>query len=93
MLQSSLMPHAAAASRCDELSGEVDTWLGLLVRYQTDAILDRCGLGTLLDKAQAVVNGHMGTLAAQPGLEPATVAHVSPSCITGRRLLPGRTYC
>lgn len=66
----------------------METWLGLLVRYQTDAIMDKCGLGPLLDKAEAVVKGGMGTLASQPGLDAAVVSQVMRAFYAGLFALP-----
>jgi hypothetical protein len=75
--------HEAATENWGrKLLEELQTWLGLLVRYQSEAVLDKSGLGPMLERAQAVARlgpaagAGAGALAKQPGLDPQTVAGV-----------------
>jgi conserved oligomeric Golgi complex subunit 6 len=98
-LRASLEGHAAAApaaaSWLTKLQGEMEAWLATLVRYQSDAVLERSGLGTLLERAAAVAEAEAGggggggaPLSSQPGLDGATVAQVMKGFYSGLFALP-----
>lgn len=79
----------AARAWLGKLQGEMEAWLAALVRYQSEAVLERSGLGTLLERAAAVAEaGAGGPLSAQPGLDAATVAQTMKGFYSGLFALP-----
>jgi len=97
-LRASLEEHAAASPAATawlgKLEGEMEAWLATLVRYQSDAVLERSGLGPLLERAAAVAEAGAGAgagagpLSSQPGLGGATVAQVMKAFYSGLFALP-----
>jgi len=60
----------------ERLKAEMETWLALMVKYQSEAVLERTGLGPLLERAVAVAASSSGTLSATAGLDAGTVGEV-----------------
>lgn len=86
--------HAAASPARDWLTRETETWLDTLVNLQSDNVLERSGLGTLLERATAVTAAGaregLGArpLSLQPGLDEASVAQVMKGFYSGLFALP-----
>jgi len=62
-LQSNIMSHTAATAWTQKLNQEIETWLSLLVRYQSDSLLEFCGLTRLLEGATSIIAAGKGPLA------------------------------
>lgn len=72
----------------ERLKAEMETWLALLVRYQSEAVLERTGLGPLLERAVAVASSSSGALSATAGLDAETVGGVMKVFYQGLFSLP-----
>ena len=72
----------------ERLKEEMETWLALLVRYQSEAVLERTGLGPFLERAEAVAASSSGTLSATAGLDGGTVGGIMKGFYQGLFTLP-----
>lgn len=79
---------AAAAAWAAKLGEEIETWLDLLVRSQSEVVLERSGLGPLVERAQAVAASSSGTLSATAGLDSVTVGQTLKGFYQGLFALP-----
>lgn len=81
-------PSPAVTAWVGKLREEMETWLGLVVRYESEAVLERTGLGPLLDRAQAVSASSSGTLSATAGLDSESVTRTMEAFYRGLFTLP-----
>ncbi|CAM9239277.1 unnamed protein product [Ascophyllum nodosum] len=80
VVREALLAHGHTETWTRKLTGDMDEWLGVLVRHQADKVLERCGLAQAVRAADAVAaakgKGHIGVISERPGLQESTLSAV-----------------